>query len=142
MNPQVWYKSPQYVGMGVAAVAAFAVLAPHAAVAFGLVDPVVVYAKVEAFLTLIGLCITVGTLLYAMVARKNSTVQPLTFTRASATAQITPTSQIMQDLHDAVNKGGVVTSAIVTNPAAVAAIIPVILTPPEAVQDTSDVELK
>jgi hypothetical protein len=118
MNPTPWYKSPQYVGMGVALVSAISVLAPHVVVLLGLTDPVVVYAKVEAALTVLGLGFTAGTLIWSMVRRKNSTVQPLTLTQASADAKITQTSQTMQDLHDAIQHGATVVDATIISPSA------------------------
>lgn len=97
LNPIPWYQSPVQIAQVSAAVGAAAALAPRAATALGLTNPTAVTNTVTAVFGVISL----GASIWGMIKRKNSPIQPLTFTQAAADAKATPETQAATDAHEA-----------------------------------------
>jgi hypothetical protein len=77
-----WYQSPVMKSQLVTALSALAAIAPHAAAKLGLSDESAVTVAVEGLFA----SASFASLLYAMVKRATSTVQPLKLSQASADA--------------------------------------------------------
>jgi hypothetical protein len=116
LNPIPFYKSPVTIGSATAFIVALAVFVPAVGRYFSTSDPAIMLTKVEALLAIIGIGgAGIGSGI-SFVMRLLNKGQAITLTQASATAQITPTSQIMQDTHDAIAKGATVQSISISPP--------------------------
>jgi hypothetical protein len=103
----------------VGALGAIPVLAPSLAKTLGLTgDATLISEKADAIMALAGGVWMLGSFAMVLILRVRSKFQPLTLTAAGAAARITPTSQKLQDAHDAVQQGAIVTDIKLAPPPA------------------------
>jgi uncharacterized membrane protein len=116
MNPAQWTTSQIAKTALIGMLGAIPVLAPNLAKTFGLTDSTLIGEKADALMALGGGLWMLGSLVWALIERVRSNVQPLTLTKAAAAAAITPTSQVMQDAHDAIQAGATINSVDIVPP--------------------------
>lgn len=113
MNPAQFTTSQIAKTALVGVLGAIPVLAPSMAKTFGLTgDATLISEKADAIMALGGGVWMLASFVVVLIERWRSKVQPLTLTKAGAAAAITPTSQYMQDAHDAIAQGGVVVAPV------------------------------
>ena len=141
MNPAQWSTSSIARTAVIGALGAIPVLVPTFGKALGLTSADLITQKADALIALGGALWLLGSLAWILIQRVRSDVQPLTLTKAGAQAHITPTSQVMQDAHDAINAGGQVTDMTIVKPPTAAPIASTSVTvtvPTAPIQKTED----